>query len=107
MLSLFDYQNSFDTVPHCLVLDELSVTANYLTSTNVRVVVDGVVSRTSPMLSGNPQCSVLDPLLFFLYIDCATKILTSPDTQNSVLLMTSSFINQSLLPVICIPFGRL
>ena len=92
MLSFFDYQKAIDTVPHLPLLDEFSSIglnshlpswiANCLISRNQRVVVDGAVSRTSPVLSRVPQGSVLGPLLFLIYISGVTSTSTSPDTQK-------------------------
>ena len=70
----FDYQKTFDYVPHYPLLEKLiSVDlnshlvkwiANYLTSRYQRVVVGGETSNAVSVLSGVPQGFVLGPLLF-------------------------------------------
>ena len=90
----FDYQKALDTVPHRPLLDKLSSiapnshlvswVANYLTSRNQRVVIDGAASRTSPVLPGVNQGSVLGPLPFLIDVNDVTSIPTSPDTKNSL-----------------------
>ena len=90
--TLFDYQKAFNTVPHhpllyklsSIALDSqlISSVAEYITLKNQRVLVDGAASRTSPMLFGVPQDSVMSPLLFLICINGVTSIPTSPDTQK-------------------------
>ena len=47
---------------------------NYLAERQQRVVINGMSSRSSHVLSGVPQGSILGPLLFLIYIDDITDI---------------------------------
>ena len=74
-----DLEKAFDTVNHHILLSKLyhygiRGTANacfssYLSSRNQRVVINGVSSSKSSITCGGPQGSILDPLLFLLYIN--------------------------------------
>ena len=45
----------------------LSIFTEFLSDRRQRVVVDGAASKWIPIISGDPQGSVLGPLLFILY----------------------------------------
>ncbi len=54
--------------------------SNYLTDRKQQVVVSGDASSALPVISGVPQGSVLDPLLFIIYIDGVEAVTLSDDT---------------------------
>ena len=107
MLSFFDLQNAFHSVPHRELVEKLrklhisSVVLkwirNYLTNRHRKVVIGGEESKVISVTSGVPQGSVLGPLLFLIYIDDVTRVPLSDGTQQYWYFM----------PMICYSIGKL
>ena len=82
-----DFSNAFDKVDHGIVLHKLrdiGITGNlgvwlhqFLSDRTQFVRVPGGVSMDSPVLSGVPQGTVLDPLLFIIMISDINKDILS------------------------------
>ena len=78
-LIMLDFSKAFDTVAHnklLLKLEHLGIQSNtyswiqtWLTNRTQKVVVEGETSNSLKVLSGVPQGTVLDPLMFLLYIN--------------------------------------
>ena len=77
-VALFDFSKAFDKVDHTILIDKLKsvcVTGSllgwildFLSVRTMSVSVSGCLSSSRNVLSGVPQGSVLDPLLFIVYV---------------------------------------
>ena len=87
----FDLSKAFDSIPHSGILNALSSVgisgslhqwfASYLSNRRQCVLLDGCSSTPADVSSGDPQGSILGPLLFILYMDSITLVQLSPDTK--------------------------
>ena len=79
-LNIFlDLSKAFDTLDHKILLDKLhhcgiretplKLLKSYLSNRQQFVEVKETRSETLPMVTGIPQCSILGPLLFLIYIN--------------------------------------
>ena len=74
-----DFEKAFDKVPHRRLISELHSygihsklirwITDFLEKRQFRVTVNGKFSSWYDVLSGIPQCSILGPLLFIIYIN--------------------------------------
>ena len=86
-LVFIDLSKAFDTVPHRRLLNKLKFysvrgpllqwISSWLTKRQQRVIVDSEASNATPVKSGVPQGTVLDPLMFLVYINDINQNITS------------------------------
>ena len=88
ILSLLDLSAAFDTLDHSILLKRLKVTfgldgavldwfSSYVTNRTQTVAISGFKSAPSPLLYGVPQGSVLGPVLFTLYSQPLSSVISA------------------------------
>ena len=87
----FDFAKAFDSVPHNRLISKLqgcgisgkllAWVKNFLVGRKQKVVLNSHASDWSSVSSGVPQGSVLDPILFNIYVSDMPLIVNSPIFQ--------------------------
>ena len=83
-----DFRKAFDSVPHKRLLNKLKsygITGkvhtwieSFLTNRTQKVIVGEGESKSSPVISGIPQGSILGPILFTIYINDLPDCISGP-----------------------------
>ena len=83
-----DFKKAFDSVPHKRLLNKLEsygITGkihtwieSFLTNRTQKVIVGEGESKSSPVISGIPQGSILGPILFTIYINDLPDCISGP-----------------------------
>ena len=92
VVGLLDLSSAFDTIDHTILLKRLQLSfgiegrvldwfESYVSNRFQSVIVDGLLSEASSLLYGVPQGSVLGPILFTLYSQPLSDIISSHDLQ--------------------------
>ena len=72
-----DFKKAFDTVcTRLFVFDTKYLTNSYLTNRSQRTLANNVRSSSQPIVCGVPQGSTLGPLLFIVYINDITDVVS-------------------------------
>ena len=103
MTIFLDLSKALDTLNHCILLDKLkhygikecalNLLSSYLSDTQQFVQINNIKSSILLVKTGVPEGSILDPLLFIIYINDIFKIISYAD-DSTLLAKLSDFINR-------------
>ena len=106
---MLDLSKAFDTVDHSILLTELynygirgvshKLVKSYLSERKQYVFCNGTVSETLPVSVGVPHGSVLGPLLFLIYVNDMSNVLTEGASviqyaDDTTLYYSTSSVNE-------------
>ena len=103
---LLDLAKAFDTCPHTRIIrrmkragfrgEVLGLVQAFLLGRKQRVIANGTISDTLPVLSGAPQGAVLSPILFSIFIDDLAKVIGDNEASWALLFADDSKLAHSL-----------
>ena len=109
-VTYIDFSRAFDSIVHKKLLAKLAsygiggnlynIIESFLENRAQQVIVDGVSSRVMNVISGVPQGSVLGPLLFIIYVNDLSEVI-SPEIASKlfaddVKLYTDVFVGDDI-----------
>ena len=93
-----DLRKAFDTVNHPILLSKLysygvkgnayELLSSYLDNCTQRCAVNDVISKTCTLTCGIPQGTILEPLLFLLYINDLPNCYQTPNPECMRMILT-------------------
>ena len=119
ILTLLDLSAAFDTIDHSILLTRidstfgirdlaLSIFRSYLQDRTQAVTVNGIKSSPSLLTCGVPQGSVLGLILFILYTQPLSDVISHQSVSHHIFLrMTLNCTNRILLPKLSLSHGPL
>ena len=108
ILTALDVSAVFDTLDHTTLLHRLQhtfglssyVISSYLTDRSSFVKIDSSFSRSTTILTGVPQGSVLGPLLFVLFISPVANVINSDQLNQTNIVSFHQYADDTQLYIV-------